>query len=211
MPQIWRTPPVALDEAAVAAAVAALEAGGVVAYPTDTLYALGADAWRRDAVERVFALKGRDPGVAMPLIASDLSQVERSLGRLSPVAHRLAAAFWPGPFTLVVPAPASLPLEVLGGGSTVAIRVPAHDVARALARGLGRPIVATSANLAGCPATDDPETVLASLGARLDGLVDAGRTVGGPPSTIVDVIGDAPRLVREGAVPWERVVQSARA
>ena len=113
MPQIWRTPPVAPDEAAVAAAVAALEAGGVVAYPTDTLYALGADAWRRDAVERVFALKGRDPGVAMPLIASDLSQVERSLGRLSPVAHRLAAAFWPGPLTLVVPAPASLP----GGGT----------------------------------------------------------------------------------------------
>lgn len=211
MSKVWSISPLTPEATAVAAAVSVLDGGGVIAYPTDTLYALGADPWQRKAIGRVFAIKGRDPAVAMPLIAADLSQVEQALGTLSPLARRLAAAFWPGPLTLVLAAPGSLPADVLGGGTTVAIRVPAHDVARLVARGLGRPLVATSANLAGQPATDDPRVVLATLGPDLDGVIDAGRTPGGPPSTIIDVTGDQPRLVRLGAVPWERVVQSARA
>jgi L-threonylcarbamoyladenylate synthase len=210
MTKVWRVSAESCA-ASVASAVAVLEAGGIIAYPTDTLYGLGADPWQPEAVARVFAIKGRESNLALPLIGADDAQVEQALGRLPALARRLAISFWPGPLTLILAAPASLPPAVLGGGTTVAVRVPAHDVARALARALGRPLIATSANVSGQPATDEPGVVISRLGSRLDGVLDAGRTPGGPPSTIVDVTGESLRLVRPGAVPWERVVQSARA
>jgi L-threonylcarbamoyladenylate synthase len=105
----------------------------------------------------------------------------------------------------VVPAPRSLPASVTGGSGTVGVRVPNQEVARAIARLVGRPITATSANLSGQPATDDPDRVETSLGDRIDFLVDVGRTAGGPPSTIVDVTASQPRLVRAGAISWDEI------
>lgn len=201
----WRVTADVRHSLLVEAAVV-MRAGGVVAYPTDTLYGLGADPWNEAAVDKVFAIKGRDAGQALPLIAADAAQVEAHLGVLSPLALRLANAFWPGPLTLVVPAPPTLPATVLGGTRGIAVRVPAHEVASGLARALGRPLVSTSANRSGQPATADPDEVARSLGAELDGLIDAGPAPGGPPSTIVDVC-ERPRLVRAGAVAWDRVVQ----
>ena len=121
------------DPRAIAQAVEVLAAGGVVAFPTDTLYGLAVDPRSDDAVEKLLALKGRDRAAAVPLIAADLAQA-RAAGRFGPGELRLAAAFWPGPLSIVVPARPAISRVALGGGNTVAIRVPAHAIARALAR-----------------------------------------------------------------------------
>jgi L-threonylcarbamoyladenylate synthase len=179
--------------------------GGVVAIPTDTLYGLAADPFSFDAVERVFAVKGRDAERALPLVAADAAQIEAHIGRLSPAAERLAARYWPGPLTLLVAAPRGLVREVTGGTGKVGVRVPADDVARAICAACGRPITATSANVSGAPATPDPDDVERTLGDRIDLLIDTGPTRGGAPSTIVDVTGAAPALVRAGAISWDEL------
>lgn len=199
-----RTP----DEAGVEAAAAIVRRGGVVAFPTETLYGLAADATNESAVSRVFEIKGRGRDVAIPVIASDRAEVEQWVGGLTHAGDRLADAFWPGPLTLVIRAAPGLPRALLGDGDTVAVRVSSHPVARAIARAAGRPITATSANRSGREPTELPAVVLRELGTAIDAIVDAGACTGGPPSTIVDVTGDAPRLVRAGAVPWERVLHS---
>jgi L-threonylcarbamoyladenylate synthase len=181
-----------------------IRAGRIVAIPTDTLYGLAVDPTSRPAVDALFAAKARPAERAIPLIAADRAQVEETVGALTPVAARIAERAWPGPLTLVVRAPRAL-APVGAGDGTVGIRVPDHDVARAIARLAGGPITATSANVSGEPATDDPDRVEASLGDRIDMLVDTGRTRGGPPSTILDVTGDVPRLVRAGAIPWDEI------
>ena len=179
--------------------------GGLVALPTDTLYGLAADPFRSDAVARVFTVKGRSAATALPLIAADADQIAARLGPLSAAAERLAAKFWPGPLTLLVPAPVALAREVTAGTGRVGVRVPAHDIARAICRAADRPITATSANRSGQPATADPEEVERTLGEDVDLLIDAGPTRGGAPSTIVDMTGPTPQLVREGAVCWSEI------
>jgi L-threonylcarbamoyladenylate synthase len=179
--------------------------GGVVAIPTDTLYGLAADPFSADAVARVFEVKGRGADRALPLIAADTAQAATHLGRLPPIAERLAARYWPGPLTLLVSAPRGVAAAVHGGTGLVGVRVPRDEVARAICRMVGRPITATSANVSGTPATDDPAEVERALGDRLDLLVDTGRTPGGAPSTIVDVTSTPPALVRGGAIPWDEI------
>jgi tRNA threonylcarbamoyl adenosine modification protein (Sua5/YciO/YrdC/YwlC family) len=179
--------------------------GGVVAIPTDTLYGLACDPFRADAVSRLFAVKGRAAGQALPLIAADAAQVAVHLGAVPPLGARLAQRFWPGPLTLIVVAPASLVRDVTGDTGTVGVRVPADAVARAIAAACGRPITATSANVSGQPATSDPDDIERTLGDRIDLLIDTGPTRGGAPSTIVDVTSAEPRLVREGAIPWDEI------
>lgn len=198
------------DPAALERAAVAIRAGGLVAVPTDTLYGLAADPFRRDAVRRLFAAKGRALERAVPLIAADADQVVQQLGELSPLAHLLATRFWPGPLTLLVPASPALAEEVSGGTGCVGVRVPAHAVARGVCRAFGSVVTASSANVSGQAATADPDEVVASLGPLLDVLLDAGMTAGGPPSTIVDVSRGEPRLVRSGAIPWETVVACLR-
>ena len=185
-----------------------LTAGGVVAYPTDTLYGLAADPRSAAAVGRLVQAKRRPAGMAIPLIASDRDQAERAAAGLTPLARRLMDAFWPGPLAIVVAAAASLDPRIVGEGETIAVRVPAHAVARALARAFDYPITATSANRSGGPAPAGAPEAGAALGTDIDAVIDAGPTRGGPPSTIVDARGDEPRLLREGAVPWGRVLQS---
>ena len=179
--------------------------GGLVALPTDTLYGLAADPFSADAVARVFSVKGRMAERGLPLIAADAAQVAARLGPLSPMGERLAAKFWPGPLTLLIPAPAALARDVTGGTGRVGVRVPANDIARAICRAADRPITATSANRSGQPATADPAEVERTLGEAVDLLIDTGPTRGGAPSTIVDITGPTPRLVRAGAVSWDDI------
>lgn len=182
-----------------------LRAGGLAAIPTDTLYGLAADAFRSDAVARVFAVKGRAADRALPLVAASAEQVRQYFGVLPAIGARLADRFWPGPLTLVLPAPDGLPPDVTGGLDTVGVRVPAHAVTTALCGACGVPLTATSANRSGEPPTDDPDSVARALGDTIDVLVDAGRTPGGAASTIVDVTGAEPRLLRAGPIAWEEV------
>ena len=191
---------------AIAAAVDVLRAGGVVAFPTDTLYGLAVDPRRRDAVERLFALKGRDPSVAVPFVAASLDQATLA-AIFAERERRAAAAFWPGPLSIAAPATGCIAAEALGGRETVAIRVPAHDIARALADAFGFPITATSANRSGEPPAVSADAVAAAL-PDVDLLIDAGRAPGGPPSTIIAFDATGPILLRAGAVPWDRVIKS---
>src|SRR5262249_4906152 len=184
---------------------AMIVSGAVVAIPTDTLYGLAVDPFNAAAVARVFAVKGRAGERALPLIAADRQQVARSLGDLPPLGLRLADRFCPGPLTLLLAAPVALAAEVTGATGRVGVRVPAHAVARALCRLCSRPLTATSANLSGNPPSRWPDDVEVSLGDRIDAIVDAGATAGGQASTIVDVSGREPLLVRSGAIPWDDV------
>jgi L-threonylcarbamoyladenylate synthase len=191
--------PAALEEAA-----AIIRAGGIVAFPTDTLYGIAADPFNAVAVQRVFDAKGRGAERALPLVAADVAQLEIQLGGLPELATRLAARFWPGPLTIVVPAPPALE-SLTGGTGSVGVRVPAHPVARALCRAAGGLLTATSANRSGEPSTADPAVVAASIGGVLDAILDGGMSPGGMPSTVVDVITGDARLVRAGAVDWEQI------
>ena len=196
------------DAAAIERAAAIIRGGGIVVFPTDTLYGLAADPFNADAVGRVFAAKGRGAGQALPLIAADEAQIASQLGPLPALAGVLAARFWPGPLTLLIAAPSTLAAAVTSGTGRVGVRVPAHDVARALCRASNFVLTATSANVSGQAATDDPNAVAAALGDQVDMLIDGGRSPGGQPSTIVDVTGSDVRLVRAGAIPWEQIQAS---
>lgn len=193
--------PEALQEAA-----RALAAGLVVAFPTDTLYGLAVDPRNAHAVERLYGAKSRGFDQPLPLIACDQDQVGQA-GVLTPLARVLAREFWPGPLTLVIDAQPSLDDRVHAGTGRVAVRVPAHTLARALARTAGHPITATSANMAGEPAVASATELSRALVERIDVLIDGGPTVGGLPSTIVDVTTSTPSLVRAGVVPWARVLE----
>jgi L-threonylcarbamoyladenylate synthase len=200
--------PVSPDNSVVADASAALGHGAIVALATDTLYGLAVDPTNRAAVLRLFAAKGRAAAEALPVVAADLSQVTEWFGTLPEWAARLGREFWPGPLSLLLPAPGAFAEGVHAGTGLVAVRVPDHPVARAVARQAGVPVTATSANLSGRPPATTADEIEATLGGSVDVLLDSGPARGGPPSTIVAVADDTVRLVREGAVPWERVLRS---
>ncbi len=194
------------DSELIARAADVLRAGGVVAFPTDTLYGLAVDPRRGDAVERLFLLKGRDASSALPLIAANVVQASAAAS-FGPRERRAAEAFWPGPLSIVAVANTCISATALAGGTTVAIRVPAHAVATHLATGFGFPITATSANRSGERAADSADAVAQAL-PDVDLLLDAGRAPGGAPSTIIAFDTAGPVLVRDGAIAWERVLKS---
>ena len=196
------------DPEALRPAVEALAAGEVVAFPTDTLYGLAVDPRRSDAARSLFALKRRPAGQAVPLIAADSSQIDLIARDVTPLARRVADLWWPGPVSVVLDASPAIDPQLMTATGTVAIRVPAQLLARRLAADFQHPITATSANRSGRPPAADAAAVAAGLGSELAVLVDGGPAPGGAPSTIVDVRGDVPVLVREGVVAWDRVLQS---
>ena len=196
--------PVAPDAGVIQVAVRVIQDGGIVAMPTDTLYGLAANPFDAAALAAIQRLKERSER-AIPLVAADVDQIAATLGVLPMLARLLAIRFWPGPLTMLMQAPERLPAEVTGGTGRVGVRVPAHAVARALCAACGTPLTATSANKSGRPATNDPDAVAESLGSGIDLLLDAGVTPGGPPSTIIDVTDATPRVIRQGAVPWESI------
>ena len=196
------------EPAVIRQAAECLREGLIVAYPTDTLYALAVDPRNAAAVQRLYALKGRPETSALTLIAADLTQARRA-GQLNSAAEMLAREWWPGPLTIVVYADATLTPAALAGGRTVGIRVPDHAVAVHLARAADFCITATSANRSGEPAPATPDEVLAAV-PGVDAILDAGPARGGAPSTIVGAFDRDVSLIRAGAVPWERVLRSLK-
>jgi len=203
-----RLEPAGVDDEDLREAAAWIVAGGIVAYPTDTYYGLAADPASPAALQHLFDLKGREPSMAVPLIAASLGQVEAAVGRLRGASARLARAFWPGPLSLVLDAPAWMASAVHGGRRTVAIRVPDHAVARALAGAFGRPVTATSANRTGDAPAETADDLTAFAADPRVFVIDGGRTRGGAPSTLVDARAGDPVCVRAGAIAWDRVLTS---
>ncbi|MCP8939040.1 L-threonylcarbamoyladenylate synthase [Alsobacter sp. SYSU M60028] len=196
----------AADPEGIAQAAALLREGGLVAFPTETVYGLGADATDARAVAGIYAAKERPS--FNPLI-SHVPDVDAALaqGRFGPKALALARAFWPGPLTLVVEKSADCAVADLAtaGLGSVALRVPAHPVARALLAATGRPVAAPSANRSGRVSPTEAAHVLADLDGRIDAVLDGGATRVGLESTIVSCLGDAPVLLRPGGVPREAI------
>ena len=187
-------------EAAVGAAARVLAEGGLVAFPTETVYGLGADATNPAAVARIYQAKGRP--AFNPLIAHVTDAgAARTLARFDQAAERLAEVFWPGPLTLVLPRRADCPVAELAtaGLDTIAVRVPSHPVARAILAAVGRPLVAPSANRSGHVSPTTAQHVLADLRGRIELIVDGGQTPMGLESTIVACL-DAAMLLRPGAL-----------
>jgi len=188
------------SQTAIAQAARILTAGGLVAFPTDTVYGVGAHAFDAEAIERLYAAKERPRDKAIPVLlaaAADLPLVTREVPS---IAHRLADAFWPGALTLVLPRHPALPAILTAGGDSVAVRVPDHPLVRALVAALGAPLAATSANLSGRPSPDTAEEVATQLGGRVDLILDGGPCPGGVPSTVLDLTLDPPRVLRAGPV-----------
>jgi L-threonylcarbamoyladenylate synthase len=188
------------DPSHIAQAAERLRAGAVIAFPTDTLYAVAARAADPVAVARLYEVKERPSGQPMVWLVLDRAQVER-FAIVSTAAGDLMARFWPGPLTLVLPA------RVPNDGPTVAVRAPNHEVALALLRSLGEPIASSSANPAGQPPPVDADQVIAGLGARLDLVLDGGPCRIGQPSTILDLVGATPRVLRQGAIEASELIR----
>ena len=181
-------------------AVGILAGGGVIAIPTDTLYGLAASVDRAVAVERVFRLKGRPKGMALPLLLADADGLEEYVSEVPDLAWALVDRFWPGPLTLVLSRSDRVPAPVCGGGDTVALRVPDHCVPRSLVRSLRAPITGTSANRTGQPGLTTAGAVRSEFGDELDLVVEGRATTLERPSTVVDLSMEEPRILRQGAV-----------
>lgn len=197
------------DRSALERAAVVLRSGGLVIYPTDTLYGLAADPRSATAVARVFAVKGRPAGQALPLVAASFEQAGQDVAVLSEDAARLGRRFWPGPVTLVAEARPGLAAGVAADDGTIAVRVPDHEVARGLAAALGFAVTSTSANPSGGDAPQTAEQAAEGLEGQVELVLDSGPTRGGAPSTIVDARVRPARLVRAGAVPFEIILQSS--
>jgi len=191
---------------ALAQALQILRAGGLVAFPTDTVYGVGALVFDAAAIEKIYAAKGRSTEKAVPILLGDAADLEKVTAQVSEMALRLAARFWPGPLTLVVPRHASIP-DVLSPLPTVGVRVPDHPVARALLRAAG-PMAVTSANLSGQASPCTVEEVYAQLGGRIPLILDGGQTPGGAPSTVVNCLGAEPQILREGSITLAQIQAS---
>jgi L-threonylcarbamoyladenylate synthase len=185
-------------------AAAILAAGGLVAFPTETVYGVGADALQPAAVRRIFSAKGRPADNPLIVHVAALEEAE-ALAVWDARARALARRHWPGPLTVVLPSLPHVPPEVRGGLSTVALRCPAHPLAQALLRAFGGPVAAPSANRSGRPSPTTADAVLEDLGGRIDAVLDGGPCPYGVESTVVDLSGPEVRLLRPGALPAEEL------
>jgi L-threonylcarbamoyladenylate synthase len=191
-------------------AIEALCAGELIVYPTETFYAIGADALSAAAVERLFALKRREPDKPVALIAADSRMAFELAADVPPAARTLAARFWPGPLTIVIPARAGLPAGLLGPTGAVGMRVSPHPIARQLASALGRPITASSANFSGAPAAATVDEARLVFGDRIRAYLDGGRLSATAPSTVIAFESGRVRILREGAIARERIADALR-
>jgi L-threonylcarbamoyladenylate synthase len=207
MTQVLPVDPQQPEAQAITSAADVLRRGGLVAFPTETVYGLGVNALDRPAIRRLFEAKGRP--AADPLIVHVLSLADAAplLGQAPAVAAALEAAFWPGPLTLVMPRSALVPDEITAGLDTVAIRVPVHPVARALLKTARMPIAAPSANLFSRPSPTRASHVVDDLGGRIDMVLDGGPTTVGVESTVLDLSRDVPAILRPGAVTADMLRQ----
>ena len=184
----------------ISLAVETLSNGGLLAYPTETVYGLGCDPFNEAAFQKLKAIKGREGEKPMLLIASSIDQVKLVSGALTSIALGIAERFWPGPLTIILPPSETLPRYLKGPGGGVAIRVTSSPAASAIAAGFGKPVVSTSANKAGMPPAATIDEVRAVFGDAVNCYIGGDEPLTGQPSTIVDILSGTVRILREGAV-----------
>ncbi len=192
-----------LDLAVIRLAADCLLAGGLVAFPTETVYGLGANALDADAVNRIYSAKGRPANNPLIVHIASPEQLEQVAMEIPDIARELAMAFWPGPLTMVLKWPAHLPPNISAGGKTIAVRMPAHPVALALIRAADVPVAAPSANLFTRPSATTAQHVLADLDGRVDVILDGGPTHIGLESTVLDLTSEKPTILRPGGITLE--------
>jgi len=195
----------------LAEAVRILREGGVVAFPTETFYGLGADARNEAAVEKIFRIKGRNFQNPLPVIIADRDPLGALVQDIPAAASVLMRTFWPGPLTLVFRAAPSVSPRLTAGTGKIGVRVSSHPVAGFLAAGLSGPLTATSANPSGGPECSSAEAVSHALGDLPDAVIDGGPTPGGSGSTILDVTVSPPLILREGAIPGSVIMHALEA
>ncbi|OGB91518.1 MAG: threonylcarbamoyl-AMP synthase [candidate division NC10 bacterium RBG_16_65_8] len=178
-----------------------LRRGGLVAFPTDTLYALGADALSAEAIERVLTVKGRSRGKPLSVLVPSVDAITALDVSLTDNLRDALRTFWPGPLTVVVTATGRFPSVLTAATGTIGLRIPEGAVARALLAACGRPVIGTSANKAGGPDPADAKTVQRAIGGQIDLILDGGRVALGVPSTVLDCTAEPARILREGAIP----------
>jgi L-threonylcarbamoyladenylate synthase len=194
----------AADPYALQAAVHVLREGGLVCFPTDTVYGIGAAAGDDAAVRRLFAVKGRPPDKPLPLLLAEAGDAAR-VAVVTSLGKALATRFWPGALTIVMGRSPSYRSLALSGGETVALRVPDHELVRRMVRDLGGPVTGTSANRAGAPAPVSAAEVAFQMGEMVELIIDGGRSRGRAESTVIDITSTPPVVLREGAVSREEV------
>ena len=187
--------------------ISILKQGGLVSFPTDTVYGLGVWANNQTAVEQVYKVKERPRNKALPLLLANISQIGEVAEPVPPITWLLAHNFLPGALTIVLHKSNLVPDIITAGGINVAVRIPAHPIPIALAQGLGAPIVGTSANLSGKQSALKADEVYSQFGNKVDLIIDGGRCPGGRESTIIDVTGEEPVILREGAISREELRQ----
>ena len=186
-----------------------LQEGGVIAFPTDTVYGVGADALNSIAVERIYQIKNRPKNRQLPLLLNDIGSLTTLANPIPEIAWFLAERFWPGGLTLVLPKKESVPVY-LAPGPTIAVRVPDHPVCRAIIQHLGNPIIGTSANISDQPAALTAEEVEQQLGGTIDFLINGGKCPGGKESTVVDVTRESPIILRQGIIPAYKIDEACK-
>ncbi len=186
-------------------AAALLREGRLVAVPTETVYGLAADALNAEAVKGVYALKERPFNKPLSVLVADMEMVQQVCRDIPASAWRLAAAFWPGPLTMVLHSAGTVPGVLSGGRDTLGVRCPDHPATLALVRALGRPLAAPSANLSGSPSPKSAEEALAALGGKVDAVLDGGVCAVGVESTVLDLTVSPPRILRQGALSQKRL------
>lgn len=199
--EIIKIDPGRVEKGQLRTMVSVLRRGGVMAYPTDTFYGLGANCFLAQAIQRIYALKKRNLSKPLAVLVSDRDMVRILAREIPPLFWELTERFWPGPLTLVLKASSELPGEMLGPGESVGIRMPDLSWLQDLISQAASPITATSANISGEKEIEDPEMVKDVFSGKVDLIVDGGKTEGILPSTVVDLSTRKPLILREGAVP----------
>jgi L-threonylcarbamoyladenylate synthase len=197
------------DPETVSLAARVLESGGLIVYPTDTVYGLGCDPFNPDSVRRLFAVKRRPLYIAVPVAVSGIDMSDR-LTFVSGEARALMRWFWPGPLTIVLRRRDVVPALVAGGGMDLGIRMPDHEVPLQVMKKAELPIVTTSANVHGEPSPSSAEELADRIVGEVDLVLDGGRTVGGVESTVVDLTTDPPAILREGPIPRDLLLRAVR-
>ena len=191
-------------------AIEIIKTGGIVAFPTDTVYGLGGDVFNSEAAERIYSVKQRPRSLPLPVLVADSTQVDTVVGFTPEIARFLMKRFWPGGLTLVLPKGASVPEIISAGGDKVAIRIPNHVVPLILIHGVGAPIIGTSANISDTPSPTTAQEVEQQLGSDIDLIINMGRCPGGLEFTVVDVTGETPVILRQGIIPEDEIKKACQ-